>query len=818
MTDQNPNVVLNPSEFGEMPDIPSELPILPLTNILVFPYVVAPLVIQDERRIAVINEALSDRKMVGLFALKSKEGESQSSNPLKLYDIGTVVYILKMFRYPDNSMGLMVQGLSRIRLEQITKAEPVLKGKVRIIPESIADSIKVKALVREIIEIFQQIVSLSAFLPDELGQAVGNVDNPGRLADLIVSNLKLDVTERQSILEALPVEDRLIKLLSYLNRELELLKLGNKIQSEVKNKLDENQKEYFLREQLKAIQKELGDKDDRTAEIDELKKKIVEAGMPKDVRETAEKELDRLAKMPPQAAEYTVSRTYLDWLVGLPWSFGTDDTIDVVKAKGILDHDHYDLVDVKDRILEYLSVRKLKSTSKGPILCFVGPPGVGKTSLGRSIAASMGRKFVRYSLGGMRDEAEIRGHRRTYIGSLPGRIIQGIKKAGSNNPVFMLDEIDKVGTDFRGDPASALLEVLDPEQNNSFSDHYLEVAFDLSKVMFITTANILDTIPRPLLDRMEVLRLPGYILEEKVEIANKYLIPRQIDENGLKKNQIKFVPMAVRKIIEEYTREAGLRNLEREIGTCCRKVARAIAEGREKSVIVTPQKAAEFLGPRKFFSEVGQRNDEVGVATGLAWTPVGGEILFVEATSMPGGKGLVLTGQLGDVMKESAQAALSFIRSHAKKYDIPDDYFQKQDIHIHIPEGATPKDGPSAGVTLATALVSLFLNKPVKHDIAMTGEITLRGKVLPVGGIKEKMLAAQRAGINRVILPKLNEKDLVEIPENIRKKMTFYFAEWLDEVLALTLVDGKGQKKKWDAGPALSQKMITQRHKGTKRK
>jgi ATP-dependent Lon protease len=789
MNDQNPNVVLNPSEFGEMPDIPSELPILPLTNILIFPYVVAPLVISDERRIAVINEALSDRKMVGLFALKSKEGDGQSTNPLKLYDVGTVVYILKMFRYPDNSMGLMVQGLSRIRLEQITKAEPVLKGKVRIIPESSADSIKVKALVREIIELFQQIVSLSAFLPDELGQAVGNVDNPGRLADLIVSNLKLDITERQAILEALPVEDRLIKLLTYLNRELELLKLGNKIQSEVKNKIEENQKEYFLREQLKAIQKELGDKDERTAEIDELKKKIVDAGMPKEARETAEKELDRLAKMPPQAAEYTVSRTYLDWLVGLPWSTATDDTIDVIKAKGILDDDHYDLVDVKDRILEYLSVRKLKSTSKGPILCFVGPPGVGKTSLGRSIAASMGRKFVRYSLGGMRDEAEIRGHRRTYIGSLPGRIVQGIKKAGSNNPVFMLDEIDKVGTDFRGDPASALLEVLDPEQNNSFSDHYLEVPFDLSKVMFITTANVLDTIPRPLLDRMEVLRLPGYIVEEKVEIANKYLIPRQIDENGLKKNQIKFDPKAVRKIIEEYTREAGLRNLEREIGTCCRKVARAVAEGREKSVRVTPQKAAEFLGPRKFFSEVGQRKDEVGVATGLAWTPVGGEILFVEATSMPGGKGLVLTGQLGDVMKESAQAALSFIRSHAKKYGIPDDYFQKQDIHIHIPEGATPKDGPSAGVTMATALLSLVLNKQIKDRLAMTGELSLTGQVLPIGGLREKTVAAKRNKIKEIIIPKGNEKDLDDIPENVKKGLIFHPVERMEEVIAIALGD-----------------------------
>jgi ATP-dependent Lon protease len=796
MSDQNTNIPHHPSEFGEMPDIPTDLPILPMSNVLVFPYVVAPLVITDERRIAVINEALSDRKMVGLFALQSKTDENTAANPLKLFDVGTAVFILKMLRYPDGTMGLMVQGLSRIRLEQITKTEPVLKGRIRLIPEAASDTIQVKALVREVIETFQQIVSLSAFLPDELGQAITNVDNPGRLADLVVSNLKLDIAERQTIMETLPVEDRLVRLLAFLNRELELLKLGNKIQSEVKNKIEDNQKEYFLREQMKAIQKELGEKDERTAEIEELKGRIEKAAMPKEARETAEKELDRLAKMPPQAAEYTVSRTYLDWLVTLPWSEGTEDNIDIVKAKGILDDDHYDLTDVKDRILEYLSVRKLKSTSKGPILCFVGPPGVGKTSLGRSIAAAMGRKFVRYSLGGMRDEAEIRGHRRTYIGSLPGRIIQGVRKAGSNNPVFMLDEIDKVGTDFRGDPASALLEVLDPEQNNSFSDHYLEVPFDLSKVMFITTANVLDTIPRPLLDRMEVLRLPGYILEEKIEIAKKYLIPRQIEENGLKKGQIRFQDKAVSRIIEQYTREAGLRNLEREIGTCCRKVARLVAEGKERAVRITPEKAAEFLGPRKFFSEVAQRKDEVGVATGLAWTPVGGEILFVEATAMPGGKGLVLTGQLGDVMKESAQAALSYIRSHASRYGIPEDFFSTKDIHIHIPEGATPKDGPSAGVTLATALVSLLVNKPVKHDVAMTGEITLRGKVLPVGGIKEKMLAAQRSGINQVILPRLNEKDLAEIPEHIRKRMTFHFADWLDDVLALTLVDKK--KKKWN--------------------
>ena len=785
MSDTKDSILLQPNEFSDMPDIPDELPILPVSNILIFPYVVAPLIITEERRMALVNEALSDRKIVGLFAAKSREDEE---GPEELYDVGTAVLILKMFRIPDGNMGLMIQGLSRIRLLKITQTDPYLKGSVRLVPEDMSRSVKIEALVREVGETFEQIVSISPFLPDELGAVIANVDNPGRLADLIASNLKIDVSERQKILESIKVEDRLIKLLVYLNKELELLKLGSKIQSEVRSKIEEGQKEYFLREQMKAIQKELGDKDETAIEIDEFRKRIEESGMPQEAKEQAEKELDRLSKMPPQAAEYTVSRTYLDWLAGLPWDKSTEDNIDLNKGKEILDEDHYDLIDIKDRILEFLAVRKLKETSKGPILCFVGPPGVGKTSLGRSIARAMSRKFVRYSLGGMRDEAEIRGHRRTYIGALPGRIIQGIKRAGSNNPVFMLDEIDKVGADFRGDPASALLEVLDPEQNNAFSDHYLEVTFDLSKVMFITTANVLETIPRPLLDRMEVLRLPGYILEDKLEIAKKYLIPRQKEENGLKKSQIRFGDRAIRKIIAEYTREAGVRNLEREIGTCCRKVARLIAEGKEEKAAVKPDTVSIYLGPQKFFSDMAQRKDEVGVATGLAWTPVGGVILFVEATLMSGGKGQLLrTGQLGDVMKESAEAAHSFIRAHADELNIQPDSFKKNDIHIHIPEGATPKDGPSAGVTLATALASLLTRRPVRHDMAMTGEITLRGKVLPVGGIKEKVLAARRSGINQVILPRQNEKDLEEIPENVRGKMTFHFVEWLDEIFELTL-------------------------------
>jgi len=800
MNEQSINIVHHPGDFGNIPEIPKELPILPVRNVIIFPFVVAPLVITDEEKMAQINEALSDRKIVGLFAIKPEEEEKEEQkqegdSEESIFNIGTAVLILKMFRLPDGNMGLMVQGLSRLKLLDITKTQPQMKGLVEPIPEQTVKSVKIEALMREVIEQFQQIVSLSPVLPEELGAVVVNIENPGRLVDLIASNIKIDIADRQSILETLDIEERMIKLLILLNKEIELLKIGSKIQSEVRSKIDEGQREFFLREQLKAIKKELGDKDEETLEIEELRKKIDAANMPEEAKEQAERELERLSRMPPQAAEYTVARTYLDWLISLPWDKSTEDRIDIEKAKEILDEDHYGLKDIKDRILEFLAVRKLKDDSKGPVLCFVGPPGVGKTSLGRSIARAMGRKFVRYSLGGMRDEAEIRGHRRTYIGALPGRIVQGIKKAGSNNPVFMLDEIDKVGSDFRGDPASALLEVLDPEQNNSFSDHYLEVPFNLSRVMFITTANILETIPRPLLDRMEVIRLPGYIIEEKVQIARKYLIPRQRTENGLKASEITFTTKAIRKIIEDYTREAGLRNLERNIGACCRKVARKIAEKSIEKEKITHENVSEYIGPRKFFSDIAERRNETGVATGLAWTPVGGVILFVESTKMHGTKGLVLTGQLGDVMKESAQAALSYIRSRAEDFGIDKDFFQKHDIHIHVPEGATPKDGPSAGVTLATSLVSLLTNRPVYHNIAMTGEITLRGKVLPVGGIKEKVLAALRSGIKKVILPKLNEKDLEDIPENIRKKMTFFFVEWLDEVFELALVQN-GKKKK----------------------
>jgi ATP-dependent Lon protease len=633
-------------------------------------------------------------------------------------------------------------------------------------------------------------------LPAELAIMAMNLDDPGVLADLIASTLNIPLEDKQAILETLEVKERLAKVNVLLNKELSVMELGSKIQSEVREGIDKTQREYFLREQLKAIQKELGEKDERTVEIEELRQRLIQAKLPPEAMKEAERELDRLAKMPPAAAEYTVARTYLDWLIDLPWAVSTEDNLDISQAQKVLDEDHYDLEKVKKRILEYLAVRKLKADMKGPILCFVGPPGTGKTSLGKSIARALGRKFIRMSLGGVRDEAEIRGHRRTYVGALPGRIIQGIRKAGSNNPVFMLDEIDKLGMDFRGDPSSALLEVLDPEQNYSFSDHYLEVPFDLSKVMFITTANILDPIPPALRDRMEVLDLPGYTEEEKLGIAKDFLVPKQIEAHGLSKENIKFEDQALRRIALEYTREAGVRNMEREIANICRGVARKVAEGQKGLTVVEAESVPSFLGPAKFFSEVAERTSEPGVATGLAWTPTGGDILFIEATRMKGRKGFNLTGQLGEVMKESAQAALSYVRAKAKTLKIPENFFDSSDIHIHVPAGAIPKDGPSAGVTIFTAITSLLTGRPVRNDVAMTGEITLRGLVLAVGGIKEKILAARRAGITTVILPKRNEKDLQEVPEQVKKDMKFHFVQRMDEVIRIALKPKPNSKAK----------------------
>ena len=765
--------------------VPNEIAILPLRGTVLFPDLILPIMVGRKRSVRLIDEAMDSDRIIGVLTQKRSEVEDPKESDL--YTVGVAALILRMIRELDGSQRVIVQGVSRIKIKEYIQKDPYYKAKIDNIDEAVLQGVEIEALMMNLKNLFQRAVELAPYLTAELGTMVNNIKSPNILADLIASNLNISTAEKQGILETYDVQERLTKVHLYLNKEVQVLELGNKIQSQVKEDIDRTQREYYLREQLKAIKKELGELDDHSAEIKELKERIKKAKMPPDALSAAEKELDRLAKIPPASAEYTVARTYLDWLVELPWSETTGDNLDIHNAQKTLDEDHYDLEKVKKRILEYLAVRKLKADMKGPILCFVGPPGVGKTSLGKSIARTMGRKFIRISLGGVRDEAEIRGHRRTYVGALPGRIIQGIKKAGSNNPVFMLDEVDKIGMDFRGDPSSALLEVLDPEQNYSFSDHYIDVPFDLSKVMFITTANILDTIPPALRDRMEVLELPGYSEDQKMMIAKEFLIRKQIEEHGLTSEFIEFQDSAIQTIISSYTREAGVRNLEREIAAICRGVAKDVAGGSNEKIIVASDNLNKFLGPVKFFLEVAERTSEPGVATGLAWTPTGGDIIFVEATRMRGEKGLTLTGQLGDVMKESAQAALAYVRSKAKDLGIEEDFFAKNDIHIHVPAGAIPKDGPSAGITMFIALTSLLTNKPVRSDIAMTGEITLRGLVLPVGGIKEKVLAGMRAGIRTIILPKKNEKDLEEIPEHIRKEMNFQFIHRMDEAIQLAL-------------------------------
>jgi ATP-dependent Lon protease len=776
------------AEKGEGPrgiEIPEELPILPIRESVLYPRMLLPLMVSQERLIKLIDAALLSNKMIGIVAIKNKEIEEVK--PEHLFDIGCGASILKMIKMPDNSLRLLIQGISRIRVVEFTQREPYIRAKVAPLKDQGEKTTDVEALMVGVKGIFQKVVELAPNLPAELGIMAMNLEEPGALADLIASTLNIPLEDKQAILETLDVKARLEKANFFLSRELSVLELGSKIQSQVREGIDKSQREYFLREQLKAIQKELGEKDERTAEIEELRQRLTQAKLPPEAMKEGERELDRLAKMPLAAAEYTVSRTYLEWLIDLPWAVSTADNLDISQAQKVLDEDHYDLEKVKKRILEYLAVRKLKADMKGPILCFVGPPGTGKTSVGKSIARALGRKFIRMSLGGVRDEAEIRGHRRTYVGALPGRIIQGIRKASSNNPVFMLDEIDKLGMDFRGDPSAALLEVLDPEQNYAFSDHYLDVAFDLSKVMFITTANILDPVPPALRDRMEVLDLPGYTEEEKLKIAKEFLIPKQLEAHGLTDKNIEFEDGAIRRITLEYTREAGVRNLEREIANISRAVAKRVAEGQGGLTTIRAEDVSSYLGPEKFFSEVAERTSEPGVATGLAWTPTGGDILFVEATRMKGRKGFSLTGQLGEVMKESAQAALSYVRARAKDFKIPEDFFDHSDIHIHVPAGAIPKDGPSAGVTMFTAITSLLTGRPVRSDVAMTGEITLRGLVLPVGGIKEKVLAANRAGITAVILPKRNAKDLEEVPEEVKKGMKFHFVQRMDEVIDLAL-------------------------------
>jgi ATP-dependent Lon protease len=764
--------------------IPSELPIIPVGENMVFPSIVVPLSTEKQRIVQLIDAALSDNKLVGIFGQRT---DTEQPTVADLYHTGSAALIARMFKIPDGSIRVFLQGLARIRLVDITQTEPYLKGRVEFVEEKVEKTTELEALTRNLLSLFQKVVDIAPNLPGELSVAAVNITEPGDLADFIAVHINLKLDERQEILETLDVTQRVKKLTEYINRELEILELGSKIQSQIKGEMDKAQREFYLREQLKAVQKELGEVDERSMEVIELKKKIEQAQLPPEAQKEADRELDRLAKMPPAAAEYTVSRTYLDWLTNLPWMKSSEDNLDIGRAAQVLDEDHYDLSKVKERILEYLAVRKLKADMKGPIFCFVGPPGTGKTSMGQSIARALGRKFIRMSLGGVRDEAEIRGHRRTYVGALPGRIIQGIRRAESNNPVFMLDEIDKVGIDFRGDPSAALLEVLDPEQNFAFVDHYLDVPFDLSRVIFITTANIVDPIPPALKDRMETIELAGYTEQEKLHIARRFLVPRQLKENGLGPERLEFSEEAVLDIIRRYTREAGVRNLEREIGAVCRKVARRVAMNSEGPITVTSDKLHDYLGPIRFRYEVAEEADEIGVATGLAWTQAGGDVLFVEATPVSGKGNLILTGKLGEVMQESARAALTYVRSRAAALGIEESFYEKNDIHIHIPAGAIPKDGPSAGITMTVAVISALTKRPVVKEVGMTGEITLRGKVLPVGGIKEKVLAAHRAGLRRVILPKENEKDLEDIPEEIREELEFVLVDNVDQVLGIVL-------------------------------
>jgi ATP-dependent Lon protease len=770
-------------------EIPELISILPLRNSVLFPGSIIPIDVGRRKSVRLIEEAISkERPVIGI--LTQKDARTEDPGDTDMYGVGCAARILKVIKLAKDNFSVILQGVARIKIQDYLSHDPFITAKVAPAPDPTAADVELDALVMNLKDIAKRVIKLMPELPKEAGALVDNVTEPGQLADLITSNLELQVDEKQDILETFDLKTRMRKVLQFLSRQLEVLKVREKINTQVQEEMGRNQREYVLRQQLKAIKEELGELDEAGGDLDEFKEKISQAKMPTEVEKVALKQFERLKVMQPSSAEYTVTRTYLEWLVELPWSISTEDKIEIQTVRDVLDADHYDLEKVKKRIVEYMAVRKLKNDKKGPILCLVGPPGVGKTSLGRSVARAIGRKFIRVSLGGVRDEAEIRGHRRTYVGSLPGRIVQGMKKAGTHNPVFVLDEIDKLGHDFRGDPASALLEVLDPEQNNSFSDHYLEVPFDLSKVMFIATANMLDPVPPALRDRLEIIELPGYTREEKRNIARQFLIPKQLEEHGINAEQLEFTDEGVEEIVDAYTREAGVRNLEREVANVCRGVAVKVAEGKAvaKEVIGKDQ-IAEYLGPQKFLPEAAERTSEPGVATGLAWTPVGGDILFIEVTRMPGKGLLVMTGQLGDVMKESAQAAMSFVRSRARWLGLEENFLEKTDVHVHIPAGAIPKDGPSAGVTMFVALVSLLTGKNVRPDVAMTGEITLRGNVLPVGGIKEKLLAAHRAGIKRVIIPERNVKDLVDVPDQAKREMEIIPVKRMDELLALALVE-----------------------------
>jgi ATP-dependent Lon protease len=772
------------SDKKKLRTVPESLPVIPLRNTVFFPRQVLPISVGREKSLRAVEEAQKNK--TSLLVVAQRDGDNENPTFKDLYRMGTVAQVVKTFNLPGGGKSVLLQGNSRARVLTEIGSEEYFKAAVQHIEDEQVDDIETDALVTSIRSVFQRMVELSKEYSDEHLSIILNLDDAAGTADIAAAIMSASVREKQRILETLNVKERLQKVHIQLNKIVQRLEIGSKIQSDVQEEISKSQREYYLRQQMKAIQKELGE-DDEGVEIKEFRDRIEKAELPDDVRKIVEKELNRLSKMHSSSAEYTVARTYIDWLLEMPWSVSTEDNLNIDDAERVLNRDHYGLEKVKNRILEYLSVRKLKNDMRGPILCFIGPPGVGKTSLGKSIADALGRKFVRMSLGGVRDEAEIRGHRRTYIGALPGRIIQGVKKAGSNNPVFMLDEIDKLGLDFRGDPSSALLEVLDPEQNHSFSDHYLEVPFDLSKVLFIATGNMLDPIPAPLRDRMEIIQIPSYVEEEKLRIAKDFLIPKQLREHGLNERNVSFEDDAIRKIITEYTREAGVRSLERRIADVCRGIAKEVARGSKKKHSIKPDTIPEFLGPQKHFIDVAERVTRPGVATGLAWTPVGGDILFIEATGMRGKGQLILTGQLGDVMKESAQAALSYISSIADSLGITPDFRSRTDIHIHVPAGATPKDGPSAGVTILTALASLLTGKSVRNDLAMSGEITLRGLVLPVGGIKEKVLAAHRAGVKSVILPERNKGDLHEIPGHIKNALTIYFVKEMNDVLSIAL-------------------------------
>jgi len=770
--------------------IPEVLPVLPLRDIVIFPFMIVPLYVSRDRSIKAVDHALAENRMILLAA--QKEQDEEDPGPDDIYSVGTVAVIMRMLKLPDGRIRVLVQGIGRARILSYEEGQPHLQAKVEAITEPTVTekgTLEIEALMRNVKAALEKSANLGKQISPEVIVIANNMDEPGRLADLTASNLELKVEGAQEILEAIDPVDRLRKVHELMAKELEVLAMQQEISSQAKGEMDRSQREFFLRQQLKAIQSELGEGNELAEEIAQLREKAHKAKMPKPTMEEVERQLKKLERMHPDSAETATLRNWLDWMVTLPWGKATKDNLDLVEANKILDDDHYGLEKIKERIVEYLAVRKLKDKMKGPLLCFVGPPGVGKTSLGRSIARALGRKFVRLSLGGVKDEAEIRGHRRTYVGSMPGRIIQGMHQAGSNNPVFMMDEVDKIGADYRGDPSSALLEVLDPEQNNSFRDHYLGVPFDLSNVMFICTANLTDTIQAAFLDRMELLRLSGYTEDEKVEIAKRHIIPKQLEEHGITPEHLLFTDRSLRALINSYTREAGLRNVEREIAAICRKVARKVAEGVTGTVKLTPTSISKYLGAPKILPEEILKKDEVGITTGLAWTATGGDILFIEATAMKGkGNRLTLTGSLGDVMKESAQAALSYARTHARQYGIRDEFFANHELHIHVPEGAIPKDGPSAGITIATAMISVFTNRAVKRSVAMTGEITLRGNVLPIGGLKEKILAARRAGIDTIVCPKLNKKELDEVAPHLKRGLKFHLVEHIDEVLRIALI------------------------------